>query len=107
MPKMPIRQEKVLSSEFHMAMLRNLEIHHDEHSSDWSLTEPLEMVDRAAQHIVLFMNTAERKHLVHSANYLSIAWAILGLQLSDGERALIDALGLGDSLEKLRAPDGT
>lgn len=77
--EMPIQMEKVLSSEFHMAMLRELESHHDEKSQDWSTIHPHEVLDQAADHVIAWAEDGDRKHLVHAANYLAIAWAILGL----------------------------
>lgn len=81
-PEMPIRQEKTLSSEFHMAMLRELEIHHDEKSLDWS-TIPINVMMNEAERRLFRARTAYRagrneesaKQLVHAANYLTIAWA--------------------------------
>lgn len=79
-PEMPIRQEKQLSSEFHMRMLQELETHHDELSVDWSTINPATMVSAAADRIRDYtygMEPIEQKQLVHAANELMIAWAIL------------------------------
>lgn len=82
--EMPIRQEKVLSSEFHMAMLVELERHHDEKSLDWSETDPHLMMSEAAARLQRSRSDLryapsefDPKQLVHAANYLMIAYSIL------------------------------
>lgn len=86
---MEIRQEKSLSSDFHMAMLRELERHHDEYSSDWSTRDPNEELAKALDQLGQLTDEVVRaelagvtdppdpKHLVHAANHLAICWAIL------------------------------
>lgn len=83
-PEMPIRQEKQLSSEFHMAMLRELEIHHDEKSLDWATIPITVMMAEAERRIVAARrhyreghDQKAEKQLVHAANYMTIAWARL------------------------------
>jgi hypothetical protein len=99
-PEMPIRQEKALSSEFHMQMLRELEAHHDEKSIDWGEADPQIMLQEAASRIAKARGSLkyapsefELRQLVHAANYLTIAWAILSTKtqpiplVKDQERA--------------------
>lgn len=84
-PEMPIKQEKVLSSEFHMEMLKELERHHDEHSIDWSLITADSQLLMALRQIDLFTGgEPDPKRLVHAANHLTIAWAIVSSKLPDG-----------------------
>jgi len=79
MEEMPIRQEKVLSSEFHMQMLQELESHHDEKSRDWSRVSYGLMVEKAFRRVtwIYLDGISDPKQLVHAANELAIAWAIL------------------------------
>lgn len=64
-----------------MAMLRELEEHHDEKSVEWSTIDPMELVAQAQSRLTRirygWVGIDPKQQLVHAANELTIAWAIL------------------------------
>lgn len=89
-PEIPLRQEKQISSEFHMRMLQELEAHHDEKSLDWSTIPPMAMLQEAERRVVraktLMLSgdyVEAQRQLVHAANYETIAWAKIDTMRTD------------------------
>ena len=101
-PEMPIQQEKRLSSDFHMAMLQELEVHHDEKSEEWIDLDPIDLVREALGRLYRYgpwfqqQEPIDRKQLVHAANYLSIAWAIMRAKEGDSRELTQSAVRAND-----------